>query len=99
MTLAVDRHKDFVHIPGIAEVSTSALNVIGVLLTELKAPLANRLIEDHDTASGEDFFNIAIAQCKAKIYSHPVADDLGRIAIAGIRIGRCFHFETILETP
>jgi hypothetical protein len=33
MTLAVDRHEDFVHMSGIAEVSPSVPYPIGILLT------------------------------------------------------------------
>ena len=66
MTLAVDRHEDFVHIPGIAEVSTPAPKSIGVLLTKRQAPLANRLIRGNDTPSGQDFFDIAELSVKRK---------------------------------
>jgi len=62
MALAVDRHEDFIHMPGIAEVSPSGPYRIGVLLTELQAPSANRRIRDNDTASGEDFFDISATQ-------------------------------------
>ena len=44
MARAVDRHEDFVHVPSITELATTAPKVIGIVLTELKAPLANRLI-------------------------------------------------------
>ena len=87
MALTVDRQKDFVHKPRITEIPSSMPNLIGVLLTELQTPLPYRLIGDHDTPSGKDLFDISVAQCKAEIQVDRVADDLGRIAIAGIGIG------------
>ena len=47
---ALDRQKHFIEVPLIAGAWTSSTELIGILLTELAAPLANRLIGYDSTA-------------------------------------------------
>jgi len=47
---ALDRQKHFIQVPLIAGAWTSSTELIGILLAELAAPLANRLIGYHYTA-------------------------------------------------
>ena len=96
LVLPVDRNEYFVHVPGVTTGSLLVPYLISVSPTKFQAPLAHRLIGDHDTSSCENFFDIAEAQCKAEVQSHRIADDLSWVAITGIRICCRLHLAIIL---
>jgi len=74
MGLAFDLHKGLIHMPLVTRPWTPTTELIGILLTKLTAPLADRLIRDH-AAFQQELFYITEAQAEAKIQPHGVADD------------------------
>jgi hypothetical protein len=88
---AVDAEIDLVQMPLVAAAGRAAAEFIGEVLAELQAPLAHRLVGQEDAASGQHFLHVAVAQREAKIQPYRMADDLGRIAVAGIGILGVVH--------
>ena len=50
--------------------------------TELHAPLADRLMADHDATLGQQILNVAKAEVEAEVEPNGMGDDVGREAIA-----------------
>jgi hypothetical protein len=50
---------------------------IGIVLSELDAPLAHGFIREDDSPGEKPLFDLAIAQAKAAISPHRMANDLG----------------------
>jgi hypothetical protein len=86
MPLAVDREEDFVQVPFVAWLGTSAPQLIGIRVTELPTPLADGLIGDEDPTDEQQRFDIAIAEAGAEIQPYRTADDLGRKAVVFVAI-------------
>jgi len=80
MGLAFDLHKDLIHMPLVTRPWTPTTELIGILLTKLTAPLADRLIRDH-AAFQQELFYITEAQAEAKIQPHGVANNFHREAV------------------
>jgi hypothetical protein len=77
-----------------------ASQLIGVLLTELAAPLADGFVGHHNPARKEQFFDVPIAQAEAEVQPDAVADDLGREAVMLVAVGRwCVHVTSIAHWP
>jgi hypothetical protein len=87
MTLAVDNEKDFVEMPFISGPRPMATRTIGIILTELKASLANGLMRDVDTALQQELLGVAVAQAEPVVEPHTMADDLGRKAVVLVPFG------------
>jgi hypothetical protein len=62
--------------------------LIGVLLTELAASLADSFIRDDDPTSEQEFFDLAVAQAESEIQPHSMADDLCRETMALAQVDR-----------
>ena len=77
----IDRHEEFVEVPGIAEPTAPVPEPSGVVPAECQAPLPNRLVGDRNTTLGEEVFDIAEAQAEAKVEPDGVGDDVGRKAM------------------
>jgi hypothetical protein len=95
--LALDCQKYLVEMSLVAGLGTAAMELIGIVLAKLTAPLANRLVGDGDSTFQEYLFDVAKAQAEPKIQPHRMADDLDRKAVIliGCRNRRCVHAETL----
>src|SRR5688572_29621922 len=92
MPFTVDGKEHLIQVPLIAWPGTSTAQLIGVLLTELAAPLPDGFIRDDDPTSEQEFFHIPVAQAESEIQPHPMADDLGREAMILVAVeGWCVH--------
>lgn len=91
--LALNREHHFIHMPLIAGPWTAATQLIGILLAEFAAPLANGFIRNDDSALQEYFFDIAEAETEPKIQPYSMADDFHRKAVVFILRGArlCVH--------
>jgi len=60
---------------------------------DLPAPVADRLVRQEDAACGHHLFGVPVAQAEAKVEPDPVADNLGRdaMALVGIACGWWIH--------
>ena len=89
MTLTVNREKHLVEVPLITRPGPLMPEFIRIGLAELAAPLPDGFI-GHDHPTGEqELFDIAVAETEAEIQSDAMADDLGREAVAFVRVGWC----------
>ena len=77
--------------PLVARPRPAPLQLVREQATEAQAPLADRLVADHDPKGGEDRLDVAQAQAEAVIQPHRVLDHLGRVAEAAIRVGSMCH--------
>ena len=93
VALAMDGQKDLIQVPLVSRSGTPTAQLIGIGLPELSAPIAHRFIGQDDATCGHQLFDIPVAQAKAKVQPHTVADDLGREPMALIQIGWwwCIH--------
>jgi hypothetical protein len=91
VVLAVHSEHDFVQVPLVPASRLSAPKGIGIGLPELERPLPDRFVADDHAPRSQQFFYITEAQCQTEVQPHGVADDLGRIAVAGVRRGFLFH--------
>jgi hypothetical protein len=62
--------------------------LIGIRLTKLLRPLADRLIHNEDPTGKQQLFDIAIAEAEAKLQPHSMADDLGWEAVVLVSVSR-----------
>lgn len=84
--LAVDRQKDLIQVPLVAGLGAATAQSVGILLPERQTPLADRFVGHDHAAFGQQFFDIAVAQGKAEIEPHRMADDRLRKGGAPCRI-------------
>jgi hypothetical protein len=89
MTCAVDGQKHLVHMPLIARTGTPMPELIGLLLSELPAPLPDRFIGHEDPAGEQPLFHIPGAQAEAEVAPDAMADDFGRKPMVCVGVGRC----------
>jgi len=76
--------EDLVEVPLVARSRAAPAQGVRVLLAELPAPLAHRLIGQHHAARGVQFLHVAIAEREAAVPPDRVADDRRREALAGV---------------
>jgi hypothetical protein len=76
VTFAVDGEEDLIQMPLIARPGPSAPQLIGVGLPEFPAPIAHSFVRQQNAAFCQELFDITVAQAKANIQPHAVADDL-----------------------
>ncbi len=75
MPLTLDRQEDLIQMLLIPGLRPAVAQLIGIVLAELPAPLADRFI-GHDDATGEQqLFDIPVTEAEAEIKPHRVADD------------------------
>jgi hypothetical protein len=88
MPFAVDAENHSIQVPRVAGSGAPAAELIGILLTELVAPLLDRFIRHDDAAGKQARLHIAVAEAEAEIQPHRVADDFGRKAMIFVVMGR-----------
>ncbi len=62
MNAPVNRGEDFIEVPPVTGAGTATAQVVGVSLTELQAPSADRLVSESDAAHAHHFFDVAVTQ-------------------------------------
>jgi hypothetical protein len=87
---ALDPDKHLVHVPLVSRPWSAASQAARECLAELLAPLTNRLMGDNDATFSLQQLNISQAEAEHVIQPDRVADDLGRKAVAVVRIGGGF---------
>ena len=92
----IDRHEEFVEVPGIAEPTAPVPEPSGVGAPEGVTPLPNRLVGDRNTTLGEEVFDIAEAQAEAKVEPDGVGDDVGRKSISVVARRGTVHPVTLI---
>jgi hypothetical protein len=85
--LLLDRDEDLIQMPLIPGPRPPAAQLIGILLPELPAPLADGFVGDDDTADEEEFFDVTMAEAKTVVQPNGVTDDFPRKAMMLVRIG------------
>jgi len=97
VTFALDRQKYFIHLPLVTRPGAAAPELIGIVLSELAAPLANGFIGHAHAAFQQQLFNIAEAQAEVEVQPHRMAEDLYRKAVVLLVLsGRwCVHVATL----
>jgi hypothetical protein len=83
----LDADEDLVHMPAILGPRAPPLQAVGEGGGEFPTPPSNRLVGDRDAAFGQQQFNITQAEAENMIQPDRMADDLGREAMAVMRIG------------
>ena len=84
MEFAIDFQKYLIKVPFITCLSTSAAELIGILLAKGAAPLANSLVGHNNATGCHQFLDITIAEGKTEIEPDRVADNLGWKAVADV---------------
>ena len=92
LPLTLDRHKELVQVPGVAQPAFSPLELSSVVHTKLPRPLADGLVGDDDSALCQKVFNISEAQTEAVIEPDGMADDLGWESVSAV--ARCLGFHS-----
>src|SRR5262245_10686820 len=95
---ALDGQKHLIEVPFIAEPGTAATELIRILLAELAAPFADRLIGHYDSTFKQQLFDIAEAEAKPKVQPHRVADDFRRKAVVLIVVGGWWHVHAWIKS-
>jgi hypothetical protein len=98
---AIDGDEDLVQVPLVTGLWPTAPQRIGVVLAELAAPLAHRLVGEDDPALGEQFLHVAIAEREAEVQPHRVRDDRRREPVAFVagRGGVLLRASSIAHPP
>lgn len=89
VVLALDSQHDLVEMPFFPAPRLTPAQLIGVPLPKPLRQLANCFVGDEHAATGQKFLDIAKAQRKAEVEPHYVANDLGVVAKATVKLGVC----------
>jgi hypothetical protein len=83
----IDGEKHLVQVPFIPWPRSPAPELIGIGLSEFPALLPYCFVGDDDSAGEQQLFHIPVAQAKAEVEPHTVADNLGWESMTLIRVG------------
>jgi hypothetical protein len=86
MLLTTNGEKYLIQMPFVACPRAPAAELMGILLAELPAPFADRLIRHDDPAGEQEFLHVPVAEAEAEIQPHRMADDLGWEAVILIAV-------------
>jgi hypothetical protein len=75
VALSLNRNKDFVDMPGVAETSLSLFEFSGIVRPKLLTPLPNRFICDGDPTFGKEFFDFTKAEAEPMVEPDGVTDN------------------------
>ena len=88
MLLAVDLHKDFITVEGVAVASVLSFQAPGIFGSKLDTPEPDRLVADRDSPLCEKVFDISVAEIESVVEPDSIADNIWREAMAFISIHR-----------
>ena len=86
MLLAIDLHKDFIDVEGVAVASVLALQAAGIYGTELDTPETDLFPGDGDISFRQEIFDVSVARIEAIVQPNCVADDIWRESVTFVRI-------------
>ena len=89
--LALDPNEHFIEFTICRRPGSPPPHLIGKARTQLQTPLPDALIRDNDTSFSQQQFNVPKAQAEYVVQSDRVADQLGREAVAIVRVGWLAH--------
>jgi hypothetical protein len=98
VALAMDGEKYLIQVPCVVRSGTPAAQSVGIRLPELSALISDRFIGQDDAAFGHDFFNVPVAEAKAKVRPDTMADNLGREPMTLVWIG-CWGWIHVASMP
>jgi len=87
MLYALDANEHLVHIPLIPRLWPAAAQAVGETLTEFLAPAPHCLVGHDHTTFGQNQLNVPETQAEHVVQPDGMADDLGREAVAVMRVG------------
>src|SRR5574340_150137 len=87
VAFAVDPDEHLVHMPRVTRSGPPPAQLVGVALAELGAPVADRLVGDHDAALEHHLRDVPQAQREAVVEPDAVADDLHRVPVPLMSVG------------
>jgi hypothetical protein len=89
VTLFSNRDKHLIQVPFVARPRAPTPELIGEMLAEFAAPLADGFVGDDDATDEQEFFHITMAERKTEIQPDGVTDDLPwePMLFVGIRRG------------
>jgi hypothetical protein len=96
LSLTLDRHEQFVQVPGVAQTSLPSPERPGVFDTKLPTPLSDGFVADGDAPLCQRIFHISEAQAKSVVEPNSVADDIRWKSIAAISGQVGFHLGSLL---
>jgi hypothetical protein len=79
--LPIYRQKHRLEVPFVPGLRAATMELMGIRLTDLTAPLPKRFEGHCDAACTQQLLNISVAEAKAEIQPDAVADELGREAV------------------
>jgi hypothetical protein len=88
MPLTMNGEKYLIHMPCVACPRAPAVELMGILVAELPAPVADRLIRHDDPVGEQEFFHVPVAGAEAEIPPHRMADELGWEAVILRTVGQ-----------
>jgi hypothetical protein len=92
MLLPGEADDDLIEMPFVATARRSPTDPVGEFPAEFEAPLPDRLVRHRDASGRQHLLDHAQAQREPKIQPYRVADDLSRVAMAGVnRVSRRRH--------
>lgn len=87
----LDPDEHFIHVPLVPGPWPAAAQAIGKTLAEFLAPPPHCLIRDRDAPLGQEQLDVTQAEAEHVIQPHSMADELGRKAMAVVRVGWRLH--------
>jgi len=92
--LAMDGEKHLIQIPLVPGLRVAGVQCIGIPLTKLQTPLANRFVGQFDASLGHDLFDVAVAQREAIVQPDTMTNNLRREAMTLVEGRRRRRFHT-----
>ena len=77
MLLAIDLHKYFVDVEGIAVATMLTLQAAGINNSEFDTTKPDRFSADSDASLSKEIFDITVAEIEAIVEPDGIADDIG----------------------
>ena len=91
MLHALDPDEHLVQVPFVSGSRPSAAQAVGKALAEFLAPAPDGLIGDDNAPLGQEQLDITQAEAEHVVQPDSMADDLGREAMAVVRVGWWLH--------
>ena len=88
---SLNTNEHLIHVPFIARTRPAAAHAVGETLAEFLAPAPHGLMRDDHAPFRQDQLNVPEAEAEDVVESDGVADDLGRKAVAVMRVGWRLH--------
>jgi len=91
MLLALDPDEHLIKVPLVTGPRAASTQAVGEGVAEFLAPAPHRLIGDDNAPFSQKELNISQAEAEHVVHPDSVADNLGRKAVAIVRVGWGLH--------